>query len=75
MAPNLKRVSGRYSCRMQNLHMRVLDAAKQVAPSAGITVAVVDIQRDALKVRWLRYADQPDSGGNIISAPESDCKP
>jgi len=69
MAPNLKRV-GALSMPDAKAHASFLDAAKQVAPSAGITVAVVDIQKD-IEPAIASYADQPDSGLIVFPHPKT----
>ncbi|MGB6557635.1 MAG: ABC transporter substrate-binding protein [Pseudolabrys sp.] len=69
MAPNLKRV-GALVMPDAKAHASFLDAAKQVAPSAGITVAVVEIQKD-IERAIASYADQPDSGLIVFPHPKT----
>jgi putative ABC transport system substrate-binding protein len=69
IAPNLKRV-GALIMPDAKAHASFLDAAKQVAPSAGITVAVVDIQKD-IESAIASYADQPDSGLIVFPHPKT----
>ena len=73
MAPNLKRV-GALSMPDAKAHASFLDAAKQVAPSVGVAVAVVNIQKD-IERAIASYSDQPDSGLIVFPAPKDDCKP
>jgi putative tryptophan/tyrosine transport system substrate-binding protein len=69
MAPNLKRVGALFMPDAK-AHASFLDAAKQVAPSAGITVAIVDIQTD-IESAIASYADQPDSGLIVFPHPKT----
>jgi putative ABC transport system substrate-binding protein len=69
IAPNLKRVGALFMPDAK-AHASFLDAAKQVAPSAGITVAVVDIQKD-IERAIASYADQPDSGLIVFPHPKT----
>ena len=68
IAPNLKRVGALFMPDAK-AHASFLDAAKQVAPSAGITVTV-DIQKD-IERAIASYADQPDSGLIVFPHPKT----
>ncbi len=69
IAPNLKRVGALFMPDAK-AHASFLDAAKQVAPTAGITVAAVDIQKD-IERAMASYADQPDSGLIVFPHPKT----
>jgi putative ABC transport system substrate-binding protein len=69
IAPNLKRVGALFMPDAK-AHASFLDAAKQVAPSVGTTVAVVDIQKD-IERAIASYADLPDSGLIVFPHPKT----
>jgi putative ABC transport system substrate-binding protein len=69
IAPDLKRVGALFMPDAK-AHASFLDAAKLVAPSGGISVAVVDIQKD-IEGAIASYADRPDSGLIVFPHPKT----
>ena len=68
-APNVKRVGALFMPDAK-AHASFLDAARRVAPSVGVAVTVVDIQKD-IERAIASYSDQPDSGLIVFPHPKT----
>jgi ABC-type uncharacterized transport system substrate-binding protein len=69
IAPNLKRAGAMFSSDAAP-HASFLRAAEAVAPSLGITVGIVDLQkRDEIERAIVAFASQPDGGLLVFPHP------